>query len=523
MIQTKHTMRMLALALALLMLFPLIVACKKSTDEPAETTAEVVQTQAPAVQSDEETTEYQIRYDDKGYEMDDLDIKGVTLEGKEVKILIGTKNEIYVEPDKLTTPLNSAIYSRHMSVEKRLDCKLNLIEEQSGWDYRASFVKRMQDLMTSDGVNLVACYSLTHSSMMVQGLLADLGKSENLDLSRVWWNQQMVDSCTIYDKIYFASGDISHNLIGQSVTMFFNKDLAISSNVASYLQENYEVDNLYDLVRSGEWTMDAFYNIAKLAIVDENGAKDEDDTFGYTTYGNSTDAFFHSCGMVSLQTGADGSLMISEDMGSQKADGVMTAFQEFLATPAAAPEGTSVGNLDANGGYMERLWKKGQVLFASMNMASAVTENTFGKGILPMPKYDTDQEKYYTTPNFGFQLWGVTRGTAFDYEDLCGVMECLASEGYRKVIPAYFETTLQGRQDVVDDFEMLGVVRDGIVIDGGRVLDNAFETNTWSIWRRCYMDGKQYASYYSGYAQSLSEQAASLNSMMQNMESLYEN
>lgn len=508
----------LCIVLALLLLVPTFAACGQDVDDPVESNGDVIDT---TNQNGETGTEYQIRYDDKGYEMDDLDIKGVNLGGKEVKILIGDEAEVRVDADQLTTPLNSAIFSRHMSVEKRLNCKLTLIKEQSGWDYRSSFVKKMQELMVGDEVNLVACYSLTHSSMMIQGMLANLGDSNNLDFSRPWWNQQMVDGCTIYDKIYFCSGDISHNLIGESVALRFNKELALSSNLSAWLNGKYGVDNMYDLVESGEWTIDKFYEICKMVYVDEDGTKGEEDIFGFAAYANSIDAFFQGCGMKSLVTGSDGSIMISEDMNSLKADGVMTDLQSFLESSATAPENT-IGGLSANSGYCERIWKNGRSLFFMASVSGISREDTFEKGVLPLPKYDTVQEKYYTSPNFGYQLWGVARGTKIDYEELCGVLECLASEGYRKVTPAYFETTLANRQDSAEDYKMLYTIRDGIVIDGGRVMDSAFETNTWSIWRRCMMYGHEYLNYYDKYENSLTEQAVSLNSMMRNLEYLYQ-
>jgi len=118
-------------------------------------------------------------------------------------------------------------------------------------------------------------------------------------------------------------------------------------------------------------------------------------------------------------------------------------------------------------------------------------------------------------------MWAIARGTKGDFEDMCAVMEGLASEGYRKTNPTYFDTMLSERQETANDYDMLQIIRAGIVIDGGRVMDNAFDTNTWSVWRRCVMGNRDYLAYYAGYAEDLTEQAASLNSLMRNMEKLY--
>ena len=69
---------------------------------------------------------------------------------------------------------------------------------------------------------------------------------------------------------------------------------------------------------------------------------------------------------------------------------------------------------------------------------------------------------------------------------------------------------------------MLGLVRSGIVIDGGRVFGDVFDTCTWSIWRRCFMGNDiDYEAYYDACSVNLTEQAASLNALMQAVESVY--
>ena len=260
--------------------------------------------------------------------------------------------------------------------------------------------------------------------------------------------------------------------------------------------------------------------IAKTATVDADGVKNETDTFGYIADFTATDAFYQGSGLKQLTTGADGSVMISSDMSSQKAGGIMEDLLTFLDTPAAAVRG-SFSFIPAGGKTVDALWAGNQALFYHNAISEALNARAFDVGVLPNPKYDEEQENYLTTPGFWYHMWGVARGTTSEFEDLCAIMEALASEGYRKTVPLYFDTMLAERQETANDYDMLQIIRAGVVIDGGRVMDNAFETNTWSIWRRCIMNERDYLAYYAEYATRLPEQATTLNSLVRNMEKLY--
>ncbi|MBE6546680.1 MAG: hypothetical protein E7668_04485 [Ruminococcaceae bacterium] len=513
--------RILCIALALLMLLPLLVACKKNGGEDAETTEEVggADTQAPSADvADETTTGELLRYDEDGYLMDDLDLKGVNLEGKEFIILTGSPTRYCIDPEDIGTTMNTAIYNRHMAVTVRLNCVLTYVQETDGWEHRSSFIQKAQGMLTGEGVDLFAVYSLTTSAMMIQGLLQDLHKSEILDFNKPWWNSQMVDGCTILDRMYFCSGDIDYQVIGQSMAYLYNKNVASSANVDNYINTTWGVEDVYALVKEDMWTYDKMMDIAKTAGINTDGTKDGGDTFGYAGNFVMTDSFYQGCGMKQLATGADGSVMISSDHNSAKAGEVMTKLLDFLKDPNVYCE----SSFDTISGVSPwNLWKAGQVLFYHGAVTNALSDQTFDQGILPCPKYDEEQESYLTIPGFGYHMWAIARGTKGDFEDMCAVMEGLASEGYRKTNPTYFDTMLSERQETANDYDMLQIIRAGIVIDGGRVMDNAFDTNTWSVWRRCVMGNRDYLAYYAGYAEDLTEQAASLNSLMRNMEKLY--
>jgi len=369
---------------------------------------------------------------------------------------------------------------------------------------------------------MFAAYSMIPASLMMNGVLVDLLSNDILHFDAPWWNEKMVDSCTLYDKMYFCTGDISYELLGQLFAMQFNKDMAASVGLSEYLTQTYGVETLYDLVESGDWTIDTMMTIAKQFYEDKDGTKTQDDRFGFVTTVVALDAFWAGSNLRYLEQGNDGSIIVSDDMGSTKASDLAAKFVEFMKHPSVSVYSSFAQAINGNGnGVWEfHLWKGNQSLMYLGNLSYVLEEVPFDKGVLPVPKHDQDQEDYLTCSGFPFAMWGIAR-SATNYDDLCYVLECLASESYRKITPAYFDQALQGRQDTQKDYNMLELIRQSAFIDGGRVMTKAFNEWTYYVFRGALAGPSEYLPYYAEHEEALKEQALALNSLILNMEQLY--
>jgi len=520
MIKTK---RILCLLLAMLMLLPLLVACNKNSDDPAaaETTDAAAGAQASA-SSDvaDESTEEELRYDENGYLMDNLDLKGVNLEGKQINILTNEKNAYYTAPDDLGGAMKASVFNRHMTVITRLNCKLNYVTVDGGYGKDSVVIQTVQGMITEKTVDAVAIYSLTASALMLQGITMDLKKSEMLEFDKPWWNQQLVDSCSIYDRLYFCSGDINHQMIMGAFVYCYNKDFAASSRVNEFISETYEEDDIYALVDSGRWTFDKMTTIAKMVSMNEDGVKTADDLYGYVGNAPSIDNFYQASGMISTTKGADGSFAISSDINSSRAGKVVSDVIEFFKHPGVMNEFSTSGKA-ADGSTCGTIYNSGNALFHHNQLTMLTIAKNFDEGVLPAPKYDEEQPEYRCVPSFVYTMWCVVRGSANEYEDVCAVMECLASEGHRQTYPTYFDVIIAGREDSADDYDMLHIIHESLVIDGGRVISAPFNDNLFGLFRNAIAGERDYLSYYAGAARTITEQAIALNSLVRNYESMY--
>ena len=107
---------------------------------------------------------------------------------------------------------------------------------------------------------------------IANNLYTDMNKLDYLDLSQPWWYDYVNDELEIFDRLYLAAGQYGMLSTVNAVVTFFNKQMMI----------DYNLGNMYDIVRSGEWTYDKMIEMASVVIqdVDGNGIYDMNDVFG---------------------------------------------------------------------------------------------------------------------------------------------------------------------------------------------------------------------------------------------------
>jgi hypothetical protein len=97
-----------------------------------------------------------------------------------------------------------------------------------------------------------------------------------------------------------------------------------------------------------------------------------------------------------------------------------------------------------------------------------------------MPKYDENQEKYYTFLHDQFTSIGITSVLAKDTERvqmLGAVLEAMALESYKTVVPTYYEVALKGRYlEDSDSWRMLDMIYENVKVDAGVLYTKNIES-----------------------------------------------
>ena len=96
--------------------------------------------------------------------------------------------------------------------------------------------------------DLVCMSAYSSCNALISGYFQNLNAIQNLDLSKPWWDQYSVDEFSFKNAVFQVTGDISIGDNEQTFCVYFNKTLA----------NNYQLDNMYEMVDNGTWTIDNF-------------------------------------------------------------------------------------------------------------------------------------------------------------------------------------------------------------------------------------------------------------------------
>lgn len=460
------TKRILSLILAVLMLIPAAVSCAETQDVD-DTTAPTLSTEAPSDKVDTAPAETELK---SATLPDDLDFKGET-----VTILTRdsafVSDEISVE-DQNGAMVNDAIYRRNEKVMHDLGIELENIKLK-GDAYIVS--TELRNAANNGEAYFDIAGNSTYSTIMytAENIFLDLTDCEYLDLDAIYWSQGYNESASIGDSQYLATGALALSLYRLMFITFYNKTLL----------ESAQYENLYTVVDEGRWTLDYQIQLSKDLFRDSDGSGTvtEGDTVGFASSTLSyIDPYWSSCDMPILSKDADNLLIFDLDIEkmSNVVDKLIVLFHESNAwfDDSSGDDGKQTA--------MSNLFATGNVGTVTLRLGSVETEQFITMqdeyGIIPMPKYDENQEKYYTFLHDQFTSFGIPSALARDEERvqmIGAVLEALALESYKSVIPTYYEVALKGRYlEDSESWRMLDMIYENVKVDAGVLYTKNIES-----------------------------------------------
>ncbi len=382
------------------------------------------------------------------------------------------KNPLVLLPEFNTEELTSevvddALYNSYIAVCDRLNVDFDLIDVESSNSKQAAYVSTItKSVQSGSGAyDFISGYSMCFATLAAQGMLNDLLSTEYLSFEKPWWSRQLLKQSVVGGKLFFATGDISDQLLYNMVVTFFNKNLAAQ----------YNLESPYSLVDERRWTLDKMGELCHGVYTDlnGNGTADGEDRYGFSSSPVFTDAFWFSAGLTYIDIDAEGVPVISESLSSERAADLVAKLQSML-NDGSHDLSTAFGSFEA-----------GNVLFHNdeMLMASwAYRDLPFDFGVVPVPTYSEDDE-FSTCASFTYTLYGIPLD-ARDPDLSSAVMEAMAYEGWKTVTPAVFETAMKLKYTHdTDSIRMLDIIRDSISFDFGRVFNSMLNSLTYTLFR----------------------------------------
>ena len=392
------------------------------------------------------------------------EVPDLNFNGESVNILFRDymEYETYAEAQNGDV-INDAVYKRNMKIEDRFNIKFNFIPIQGAWDYKDAFLKRVKNSVSAgdDEFDIIAGYAAYIVDLVTSGnYLNNWRNIPYIGLDKPWWNQQFTDEITINGKTPFITGDLALSTISMANALFFNKKM----------WQAYGLEDPYKIVRDGKWTLDKMAELTKQVSgdLDSNGKFDDKDLYGYVTdTQNQVDAYIESFDIPITVKGDDGMpvLAVQDEKFSTAFLKLYTFMRETPSTFAGPLQPTVTDIYSMYRPMFEE--ERALILAEYLGNSSQMRGYEFDFGILPFPKYDEAQERYRTKAQDGYTMF-CTPVTVKNPEKVGAVIEALAAESRKSVVPAFYDVALKTKYARDEDSaEMIDIIRDGIGFNFG--------------------------------------------------------
>lgn len=353
--------------------------------------------------------------------------------------------------------LNDVIYNRTQTVNDRLGVNIKIVLETVG---------NVNNMIKECVVAADELYDVVwqHSSNMISNMLANryllnMNEIRTMDFNNPWWNKSAIDAISIGPAVYLAFGDISFYLYD------FHSILAFNNTIV----ENYTLDEPYELVTSGAWTVDKFKEMVKQVSTDLDGdgvINPDSDLLGFTGRPDSTIYGFLHAADVSLFQKDSNNYIVFDGIKQTYFD-VLSSYAEVLGDKTLA-----FNNFDEK--FISN-FPTDRFLFTACGVGelSALRDMESSYGVVPFPKRDETQEKYISFVTDQIQPMGIPI-TASDTERTGTILENLAAESRRQARDVYFDVMLNYKY-----------VRDEISIEMLRLIyssETRFEIENMYRW-----------------------------------------
>ncbi|MBR4204387.1 MAG: hypothetical protein IKQ92_02825 [Clostridia bacterium] len=432
----------LSLLLALTLVLPLLFSCGESKqnkeNKPAAKSSAPAETVPGETPSAEEGGEQPAEEETKLY-FDDLPEK-MDYDGYKLRFLTfrETKSiELDEETDNIGDVVNEAYWKRNKALEDRCNAGLTIGEQTSSFTTAATQAVQSG----TDDYDVFCGHCMFTVGLAAEGKMLKLNDSDAwdvIDIEKPYWSQMLIKNINYKDNVYWVSGDMTHTFISDIYGMFVN---------ASLWDVYHPDESVYDLVWEGEWTLDKMDELAEglYRDVNANGKRDEKDRYGtIMQYGHHLNGMLVAGGVQ--YTGIDDDGNYSIVLNNEHTVDVYTKLWNMFRN-------SDYGECFDNDKYYDismQMFSEDRVLFCPHTLdlveEGMIRDMESDYRIIPLPKYDTEQENYIVNQYDGVAIYGLpTSVPKKKVEMIATILEATCSMTHKIVIPVYYDVALKNK------------------------------------------------------------------------------
>ncbi len=383
--------------------------------------------------------------------------------GYEFRVLNNLSNVAYVnigEKGLTGETLDDAMYNRNLRVAEKLNIKFNIENRE----YQDTYDTISKLVMSGDDV--YDMYTLDLSWMRqhaLNGYIFNTADIKSLDINNPWWDKNAIESVTVCGYYYALLGDLHVGYFDTFYPAVFNKNMV----------ENLGLDDPYQLVRDGKWTLDMMIDMMMSVKqdLDGDGKWTENDRYPFSMYQDNASICLLSTSNVELFPRDENNLPVWKGLPERYVE-----TYEKLADTMFSEKTNNANNCSGNVTKSDLAKHRAMMhigetlfMFEPLGAVKDLRDVDFALGIAPLPKYDESQKDYRT------YIFAAANAIAIpvtnpDPERTGVILEHMAAYSRETVRNVFFNETLDYKyaQDV-EGQEMLDIMFSGGFFELGSV------------------------------------------------------
>ena len=460
------------LLLTLLVIVPCFTACNEPADDTSKNVSEVSEV--------------------LGFPLEKHDFGGTTVTVLTVASSRHTYGEMQFVPseDPTGSVINDVVAERNNYIEETYGIKIEVIAE--------AYPNEKLDDMLSTGLDTYDVVVGDVSKMIPKITEGAFHKLDDLlILENEWWDQSAIEFLSAAGDTYVVAGD---TLIGDDMYTYlvlFNKDMYEDNGLID------QYGTMYDMVDNREWTYDRLYTIAKAVSMPDADGKwsNVNCTYGFLGDAYGSTKMVAGSGVSTVELTEDG---FNLTVGSQKSIDVFQKVQELMSDTTAS---VYVEQLAESWAGTSSIFKNGRGLYYLTTASGIISlknaedgEETVNFGVVPIPMYSEDQERYYAGINaYQSEVIAIPSTNKANLDATVYALEALAYYSHtpstgKSLKEAYYETTLKLQAvETDDDARMLDLIFANRIYDLGGIYN-------WGgligVYSHCLRSNTGLASYW---------------------------
>ena len=339
--------------------------------------------------------------------------------------------------------LNDQAFIRKSTVEEKYNCLLAVDNYEDSGAGENALIKTVQS--GDDVYGIAVIRGLHYTNLITKGCLMQLTDLPYLDFDAPYYDKNSLGSLKVLGRTYGIASDITTCRFLTAYCSFVNLKL----------MENYQLGNIYDIVRSDGWTVQKMLDMGKVhsADIDGNGKYDNQDHYAVTHIRDSFDGLSSAGGAI-FGTITDDDIIVSYD--SENNIRVLQRLTELFSNETLCfnchlrskdPNADEVGMFIAG---------KVLVSIGGTYYGPQFRDMEDDFAILPLPKLDESAEGYINSFAGNFTPITVVPVTCAELEHSAMILEDMAYLGHENLYPAIYENIL--KEKIARDPESTGMI-----------------------------------------------------------------